>query len=271
MSASIVTALQQLGFAKAEADVYLALVRHGSLNGYQIAKLMNLSRSSVYAALNTLYRRNCVFLLPGASNAYRAEEPQTLMARLKEDYTRTADSLAEELRALSPNTPELRFFNVSGRDNVLDKARALVARAQQEVCINTSLDLAPLRDVLAQRAREGVRLIVVAAAQPALGIEALEFYPLSAQAAAEHERLMITVDDREVLIAGAHVGARLVAVFSENPVLVQIVAEHINHDVYLTKLQARLKAQVVSDDVRTWTLSERRFFDEIERLRQRSR
>ena len=260
MSTQWSQALERLGFAKTEAEVYLALVRHGSLNGYQIAKIMNLSRSSVYVALNNLYRKNCIFLLPGEHNEYKAEDPQILLTRLKDDYAQTAENLAEALRDWQPAEPESRFFNIDGQPNILDKVRELLREAKVEVCLNTSLPLESWHDVLAARAARGVRCIVISAEPPAAVPPAIEFYPLSVTPCVGMDRLMLVVDDRIALIAGNRHGGKLIGTFTENPVLVEIVAEHINHDLYLSKLQHQLQRQVITDEVRTGTLSEQRFF-----------
>ncbi len=58
---NIITHLEMLRFSKIEAQVYVTLVKHSKLNGSQIAKILNLSRSSVYSALHNLYNRGIVF------------------------------------------------------------------------------------------------------------------------------------------------------------------------------------------------------------------
>ena len=51
MDVGTVDCLVRLGFSQTEAKVYCAMVSEEKMNGYQIAKLLGTSRSSVYAAL----------------------------------------------------------------------------------------------------------------------------------------------------------------------------------------------------------------------------
>ena len=57
MDSVSIDALMVLGFTQTEAKVYCAMVSEESANGYQIAKTLNLSRSSVYAALENLLEK----------------------------------------------------------------------------------------------------------------------------------------------------------------------------------------------------------------------
>ncbi|QZY56175.1 helix-turn-helix domain-containing protein [Crassaminicella profunda] len=61
----IINMLEKLSFSKTEASVYITLLKHPKLTGYQIAKKINISRSSVYSALDNLYNRGGVSLLSG--------------------------------------------------------------------------------------------------------------------------------------------------------------------------------------------------------------
>ena len=81
---NIIKHLEILNFSRIEAQVYVTLVKHSKLNGSQIAKILNLSRSSVYSALNSLYNKGIVFLLPGESNVYKAQDPDILLETLSD-------------------------------------------------------------------------------------------------------------------------------------------------------------------------------------------
>lgn len=269
---SLTQQLETLGFGKTEADVYLALLQHNSLNGYQIAKLMDLSRSSVYAALASLSHKSVIHLIPGETNEYKAEAPEVLFATLKARYADCADRTLAALKDIESKEPEARFFNIEGLPNLLAKSQYFIGQAREEVCLNTSLDLDLLRGALLTQARKGVRIVVVSAHDVADEDGAIEVHHLSTEHCAGNERIMLVADDRRALVAGNRHGGKLIGTFTENPVFVQIVAEHINHDIYLSKLRQRLNtAKVVSEADRSWTLSEKRFHDELARLRQNPR
>lgn len=87
----IYSLLERLNFTKTEAAVYVDLVKNFKLNGYQIAKNLNMSRSSVYSALDNLYKKGVVFLLPGESQIYKAENPSALLGKMKNEFVEAAN------------------------------------------------------------------------------------------------------------------------------------------------------------------------------------
>ena len=68
----LVESLTALGFTPTEARVYLVLVRDGEGTGYQAARSLGLSRSSVYAALDGLFAAGAVYLKDGETSVYTA-------------------------------------------------------------------------------------------------------------------------------------------------------------------------------------------------------
>ncbi len=122
---NIITHLEMLRFSKIEAQVYVTLVKHSKLNGSQIAKILNLSRSSVYSALHNLYNRGIVFLLPGESNVYKAQDPDILLETLKNEYIQAADELKDELSRFKFVEVEKEYWNIRGYQNFLLKTKSL--------------------------------------------------------------------------------------------------------------------------------------------------
>ena len=137
----IVSLLEKLNFSKTEAAVYINLLKNSSSNGYQIAKNLNMSRSSVYSALDNLYKKGIVFSLPGNSQIYKAEDPSTLTNKMKNEFVETADLLEIKLKELKNSDSEERYLNIAGYDNVISKAKELLLTAEKEVYINTDFDL----------------------------------------------------------------------------------------------------------------------------------
>ncbi|WP_455718896.1 helix-turn-helix domain-containing protein, partial [Anaerosporobacter sp.] len=53
----LITYLCNLHFTKLEAQIYITLLEGGELTGYQIAKKIHISRSSVYSVLDSMHER----------------------------------------------------------------------------------------------------------------------------------------------------------------------------------------------------------------------
>ena len=93
MEEELIKKLEELNFNKIEAKVYIVLVKYNELNGSQIAKKINTSRSSVYLALDNLYKRGCVYLISGDTNMYIAEKPEILIEKMKANFEETANTI----------------------------------------------------------------------------------------------------------------------------------------------------------------------------------
>ena len=74
----VIDKLMGFGFTKTEAIVYVTLLKFGKMNGYKMAKELNISRSNVYQTLESLYKKGYVFMTPGDSKEYEAKDPDIL-------------------------------------------------------------------------------------------------------------------------------------------------------------------------------------------------
>lgn len=264
MGSKFASSLEKLGFTKTEAEVYIMLLKNGTMNGYQIGKMLNMSRSSVYSALNNLYKKNYVFLVPGDSNEYRAEKPKNLIEKLKQNYNETADTMIRDLENISVKEAEAKFFNVEGIENILDKIKEVIKSAEEEICINCTLSLLNFKREIKKAIERGVRIIVFAAPTKELEEIGVEYYSYFDERHDDDERIMIVADYRFVMIGGGKRGSKMLGTFSENPVLIKIVSEHINHDIYFSKLQKKYhKTEMIEKEDRTGTIAEKQFFAKL--------
>ena len=256
---NIIKHLEMLHFSRIEAQVYVTLVKHSKLNGSQIAKILNLSRSSVYSALNSLYNKGIVFLMPGESNVYKAQDPDILLETLKSEYIQAADDVKDELSKFKFVEIEKEYWNIRGYQNFLLKTKELLLQAEHEVYMNTCFDLRIFAEELEELAKRGVRIIVFTLAAEidpeGLPVEFYRKYWPDDQC--DHQRMMLVVDYKKALIAGSYHGGEVLGTFTENPLLVAIVSEHIHLDIYLLKLQEKYQDNHFFDEVLINSLLER--------------
>lgn len=256
----ILTLLEKLNFSKTEAAVYINLLQHSSLNGYQIAKNLNMSRSSVYSALDNLYKRGVVFLLSGDSKSYKPEKPVNLINKLKNDFNQTTDLLETKLSELESATPENRYLNIEGYDNIVSKAKEILLTAEKEVYVNTDFDLQGFADEFIELCKRGVRIIVFSFCDldtKGLPIEIYTHHDTSCSSIPT--RIMLVVDCKTTLIAdrGPH-RAEFLGTFTDNVLLTSIVSEHIHNDIYILKLKNKYKKNLIDEDITINTMLENR-------------
>lgn len=256
MDDKLVQQLEKLNFNNIEAKVYITLVKYSQMNGSQIAKKISTSRSSVYSALNNLYSRGVVYLIPGDTNMYRAENPETLMEKLRSAFEETTNTLREELLHLEDENNENTYYNLNGTENFISKARELLSSAKHEVYINTCIDLKIFKKELEALAKRAVRVIVFTYSSMDIEDLPVELYRHPIESCSEdkdsenEKRLMIVIDLKRTLICSSKGrGMELSGTFTEDTLLANIVAEHIHHDIYLLKLKENHKKELINKDI----------------------
>lgn len=265
MREDIIRKLEQLNFNKIEARVYVVLLKHGELNGSQIAKIINSSRSSVYLALNNLYKRGIVYLIPGNTNMYRAENPEILVKKMTDDFKETTSSLKKDLLSLEKGDTEKNYYNLSGTKNFINKAKEILLYAKKEVYINTCLDLEIFKKEFEILKTRGVRIIVFTYAKLDKGDLPIELYmhPINnydeSKDKKDEIRLMMVVDLNHTLVCSTKdKNVEMSGIFTEHQLLANIIAEHIHHDIYLLRLKQKYKKEIVDNDILLNSLLEKK-------------
>ncbi len=252
--------LEVLHFTKTEASVYVTLVKHGKLNGSQIARYLHISRSSVYSALNNLYSKGVVFLLPGESNVYKARDPELLIEAMKTEYLQAADEAKSHLSNLKAAERENEYVNIKGYQNFLIKTKELLRQAQQEVYMNTCFEPGIFAEDIRKLHKRGVRIVVFSFANIHPEGLPVEFYSKhGTEDLREHQRMMLVVDLKKALIAGSYGGGEVFGTFTENPLLVSIVSEHILLDIYLLKIEQQYGKPDFFQNIQIGSLVEKNF------------
>ncbi len=256
---SIVSDLVRFGFTPTEAEVYAVLVKLGCANGSQIAKEMNISRSSVYQALNSLYKGGRVYLQQGNSAEYMPKEPDLLIAALQKEYEAAAGALQKKLKVISQPNEGLSFTNISGMENVYRRASEMIESSQKELLFNTTRTLERYTDEILDAHKRGVRIIVFSFDPIDMADLPVEFYRKNIEEdECCEERLQLVVDFSSCLIA-SHTPStgEAIGTYTRNPLQVAIVTEHIHHDIYILKLTEKYGDDLFKDGILMGTLMEK--------------
>lgn len=88
--------LNELGFSKNEAKVYLALLELGSSTATKIAEKSKIHRTNVYDALEGLLKKGVIaYILKGEVKYFRATDPKNLLNVVKEKEARLQSILPQ--------------------------------------------------------------------------------------------------------------------------------------------------------------------------------
>ncbi len=158
-------ALTSLGLGKPQAEAYLALIRmsvSGSPTGYQVAKHLGKDPTSVYKALADLEKLGAVEVVGGRGRRFRPIDPEDLVRHLSRDYQRRARQARRVLAALRPAPPTPEVLRLSGRDQLLDRFRALIERTEHVALLQLDHKVVrALRTELRRALHRGVRVLLL--------------------------------------------------------------------------------------------------------------
>ena len=239
----LIRSLQELGFSEYEAKCYLALLGEQSQTGYSVARVSGVPRSKVYEVLEGMVDRGVVIANYGEPTQYAPLSPQELIA-LRRRETEQSINLAEEgLKhfAASGVNRDL-IWDIKGRSEILDRLREVIGRTKRLLLLQLWAEDAPeLRDALADAAKRGVEIVIIAYDDPQLAFAQVYLHePGAEEVTREHggRWIILSADASEVVAGIVSLGHESRAAWTAHPGLVMPITEEIKHDLYIAELLA---------------------------------
>ena len=233
----LVTKLMDFGFTKTDALVYINLLKSGRASGYKIAKDISLSRSSVYSSIDNLYKNGYIFMSDGDTKEYEAKSPDLIFNQIEKKTIENIQILKKELSRMMLQEEKEFIYNVSGNENLIQKVKEMINLAQVEIYLNTDFHLELVEKELNEASERGVRIIVFSFNRLAVSNPKIEVYSRW-DIEEEHypsRRFMLVVDMKQAIVFDHR--NESVGLYSNNRLLVKMIAEHIHSDIYLTEYE----------------------------------
>ena len=158
-----ISPLIDLGFTALEAEIYTWLLGESPATGYRVAQALGKPAANIYKALESLEAKGVVLVEEGSWRLFRPLAVEELLGRLERRFRERKDEAARALADLSAPVDDDRVYRLRSADAVLERARAMLARAEQVALI----DLFPgvvetLRPAMEEAAARGVEVGVLA-------------------------------------------------------------------------------------------------------------
>jgi len=225
-----------LGLTEWESRAYLALLEQSPASGYNVAKRSGVPRAKVYEVLASLERKGAVHVAHGEPQLYGPVPPQELVARVREQMTRSLD-LAEAamIEYAAKRRPDAVIWDISGREEILARARQLIGGAQRQILLEIwKHDAGELRNELEAAVGRGVEVTAVAYGDPGYPFARVYPHPLTDEVTRGlgGRWLVLSIDNREVIAGIVSSGASSRAAWTTHPGLVVPVTELVRHDLY---------------------------------------
>src|SRR6476469_10409820 len=118
----ILDSLGELGFSTNEGRAYRSLLLESPATGYEIAQRAGVPRSAIYAVLKRLEDEGLAARVEETPARYAPLPPSDLLGVLRRRFDRSLDGLDASLRRLRPPPPPVDLWNVSGYNEVIERA-----------------------------------------------------------------------------------------------------------------------------------------------------
>lgn len=140
---SVKEKLMCIGFSEIEALIYIELLEKQGQNGTQLSKVMNQPRSTVYMGLESLLKKNIIYLIPTQTDKknYNPIYPQDLVKRLKREYSYILETIGQDLDKMYNKEKYEKVFNIEGLENIKEKIKDMVMEAKNKVVISGYTDI----------------------------------------------------------------------------------------------------------------------------------
>lgn len=244
-----IQALSQLGFGENEARTYVSLLAMEPSTAYELAKASGVPGSKIYQVLERLAEKEAVLQLEEAGKVlWTALEPADLLAKHRVRTEKTLKELESCLGGIKSPGPAHYVWNLRNRDELMVRCSIVLGSAVEEITASgyrEELDV--LVPVLQEAENRGVRVAIVHFGPWDNTMGTSYYHPLAEKLAHEHGGRMLTlVADRAVALnATLGKGGSVEGAWSQNRSFVQMAADYIHHDMYLTKIVKRLDRELL--------------------------
>ncbi len=249
----IIEDLMSLGYSEYEGRVYLGLLRHPGVSGYEASKHSGVPRSKVYEVLSGLVDKGAVLEMAMDDRVlYRPLPYRVLIDRHRQEMRRKLSDLEEKMASVPEVEDEYSFFALTGRESLLARARDILASARHTAFVSCWPEerqiLSPAVDAARGRGVTVIVLVYENRDRVEGDASADTFFhsvtPMQdEQVKALGRWLMLVADGTEVVI-GQIKGDEGTALCSRNRLVAFLISQAVAHDI--TVLQV---VRVLGDEV----------------------
>jgi len=254
----VVQRLGELGMSSYEAKSYLALVTAGRpLNGYEVAKISGVPRSTVYETLGKLVARGAAFeaRTETDSTSYLPLPANALLDRMSRDFDDSLQALRGELPSLAAPRQAHLLHNLTNYDALIDRCADVIRESRRELFVSIwPQERERLGTVLHAAEERGVDVTVLVFGEdlePIGHTYRHDYSPPEFVLDYLGYRLFVVAGDNQQSVIGGVDGGDGWGVYTDNPAVVLLSIEYVRHDIAMQLLGGQFGATQVTEYVRS--------------------
>ena len=209
--------LLHFGLTRQEALIYVELLVKGKQTGYEIAKETGISRSNVYSVLAALAEKGAAYVIEESAKRY-------IPVKVEEFCGNCIRRMQEEQEGMERT--------IEGEQNILDKAKNLIAQAGERVYLScTAGYLDAFRQALEELVKKKRKVVILTDAPYELK-DAI-FY----QTEEKGQQIGLIVDSKSVLSGEYGKGSLNTCLYSGQKNFVTVFKNAMANEIKLIQLQ----------------------------------
>ena len=139
MDSLIVENLISFGLTRQEAAIYLELLKHGDLTGYELSKETGISRSNIYSSLAGLAEKGAACLIEGESTKYTAVAMNAFVENTLNELQTKAEYLKKHAPAKIENSAG--YITIQGAKNIRNKIGLMIRETKLRLYLMAQAEL----------------------------------------------------------------------------------------------------------------------------------
>lgn len=222
--------ISQFDFTRQEASIYITLLSEGELNGYEVAKILGISRSNTYSALASLTEKGATYAIEGTAVKYTA-------VPIKEMCDNRIKKLEHLKSILISNMPKKKqesegYITIKGSENILNKMKNMILEAEERVYISVSRSIFDkVLNELESVIKKGIKTVVIVNEKTELE-GAILYYSDKTKG-----QIRLIVDSKYVLTGDLDNGEDSTCLYSKKKNLVDLIKESLKNEIQLIEIK----------------------------------
>lgn len=245
----VIKCFNELGLSKYEGKIYLALLRNNLSYGSEIQKFSGVPGPKVYETLNALIDKGLIY--PSGDNPVRYQ-PLPLEDFVQNNITkhlRINSYLIDHKNSISQNKYPSWLWQIQGYDNLMDKARELIGKAEKTIMISFwHNDGVKVQKQMEDAIKRGVKIISNQMSKKIIPLGQVfrhETEILQAVEKVHSSEFILVVDDLFCMFAFKNQDQKIEGYYTSNHGVINIIENYICHDIYINRLISDFKESVL--------------------------
>ena len=238
----ISTIMRKYGFNESEIKVYLTLINHEQMTGYEVSKLSGVARSKVYNVLENLIQKNMVLVNQTENKMYRAIPTDEFLARLEHIFKNDLKNLKQGFKEIKePKRDAGHLWKVNDYTSMIEKIKYVISNAKVSIYIQiwtSDIDDELVNLIkLAEKRLTKVVIILFKDSEDNFDFKNVYYHGFEKDKLSDFgSRWINVVADNKQVVYGTINHHTTNVIWTENTAMISLASEYVKHDAYTLKI-----------------------------------